>query len=300
MTDSQFAAVVNRFLGDPVDPVTSNPAYSGARHAIYWTDLNMQRNVGLNPLAGLHAKVDTSGGPGNGVCYVTWWDVATFNVVNGAGIFGHASWTFQLVLYENGMVEYRYGSMPLFAGASTVTANCYAALVGFSRGRIGGVAGTNSVDPQHRDLSVETPFSGKPEGASGSMGLRAIATPNAGGAQYGGRLYGGQSVTWNAVNVPAGTILGAQLLDFAASRPGLQLPTVTAPGCMLSTTTGAYVWEVALLPGSTFTGTAVLNVPHGLEGIDLYAQFVTLDGLFGGPDLITGASHALLHTVGLQ
>jgi hypothetical protein len=300
MTDSQFAAVVARLLGDPVDPMTSVPAYSGARHAIYWSDLNMQRNVGLNPNCGLHVKVDTSGGPGNAACYVTWWDVATFNVVGGAGVHGHVRWTFQMVLYENGIVEYRYGAVPVYTGASTVTVNCYAAIVGFSRGRIGGVAGVNSVDPRPRDLSLEVPFSGQAEGAVGHVGLSALATPVIGGLQYGGRLFGGQAVTWNASNVPAGTILAAMLLDVAGSRPGLQLPTLTAPGCMLSTSLGAFVWEVFVLPPATAVGTVVLNVPHGLEGAQLHAQFVGLDGLFGGPHLIPFASNAILHTIGLN
>lgn len=298
MTDNGFAAVTARLLGDPA--AATGPQYSGARHAVYWTDLNMQRNVGLNSNCGLHIKTDTSGGPGNNVCYVTWWDIATFNVVSGAGVQGHVVWTFQLALFETGLVQYRYGSVPNFVGASTVTANCYGAMVGFSPGRVGGLTGANAVDPQNRDLSLELPFSTRPEGTFGNMGQVAVATPNAGGAQYGGRMYPGQTLTWNATNVPAGTLVGAQLLDLAASRPGLQLPTITAPGCMLSTSTGAVLWEVFVVPSITTIGTRPLAVPPGLSGTNLYAQFVALDGLFGGPDLITVASNAIKHTIGLQ
>ena len=299
MTDNAFAAVASRLLGDPV-PLTSSPLYSGARLAILWSDLNMQRNVGINPQAGLHIQVDTSGGAGNNVCYVTWWDVATFNVVGGTGVQGHARWTFQMALFESGLVQFRYGSVPTFAGASTTTASCYAAMVGFSPGRIGGLAGVNAADPQNRDLSLETPFSTKPEGGIGNIGQQAITTPNAGGAQYGGRLYPGQTATWNATNVPAGTILAAQLLDIASSRPGLQLPTITAPGCMLSTSTGATLWEVFVLPGATVTGTAALPIPAGLSGTTLYSQFVTLGGLFGAPDLVTSSSNAIKQVIGLN
>lgn len=297
-TDSGFAAVVARLLGDPA--VATGPQYSGARHAIFWTDLNMQRNVGLNSNAGLHVKVDTSGGPGNSVCYVTWWDVATFNVVSGTGVQGHVVWTFQIALFESGLVQYRYGGVPAVVGASTVTVNCYGAMVGFSPGRIGGATGVNAVDPQNRDLSLEVPFSTRPEGTRGNLGQVAVATPNAGGAQYGGRMYPGQTMTWNAVNVPPGTLIGAQLLDLGSSRPGLQIPTITAPGCMLSTTTGAVLWEVFVLPPSTAVGTRPLVVPPGLSGTTLHAQWVALDGLFGGPDLITVASNAVKHTIGLN
>lgn len=299
MTDNAFAAVASRLLGDPV-PGTTAPLYSGARLAIYWSDLNMQRNVGLNSQAGMHIQVDASGGPGNNVCYVTWWDVATFNVVGGTGVQGHVRWTFQMVLFESGIVQFRYGSVPNFTGASTVTTDCFAALVGFSAGRIGGLAGVNSADPQNRDLSLETPFSTRPEGGVANIGQRALTTPNAGGGQYGGRLYPGQTATWNATNVPAGTILGAQLLDVTASRPGLQIPTITAPGCMLSTSTGATVWEVFVLPGATAVGTTPLAVPTGLSGVTIYSQFVTLGGLFGAPDLVTSSSNAIKQVIGLN
>lgn len=300
MTDTAFAAVVARLLGDPV-AATSVPPYSGARLAILWKDLNMLRNVGLNPLAGLHVKTDTSGGAGNAVCYVTWWDVGEFNVVSGTGIQGHTDWTFQVVLFEaTGVVQFRYGNVPAVATSSTTTANCHATIVGFSPGRIGGATGTNSRDPQNRDLSLEIPFATSPEGANSNMGLTAIASPNIGGAQYAGRMYGGQTITWNATNVPAGTILGAQLIDLGASRPGFQFPPIVAPGCMLSTTTGATLWEVFVLPGSTAVGTTPLVVPHGFEGAEIYAQFVALDGLFAGPSLITVSSNSLKHTIGLN
>jgi hypothetical protein len=299
MTDNAFAAVPSRLLGDPV-PGTTAPLYSGGRLAILWSDLNMQRNVGLTPTAGLHIQVDTAGGAGNNVCYVTWLDVAPFNVVGGTGVNGHARFTFQMVLFESGLVQYRYGSTPTFAGASTTTPGCYAAMVGFSPGRIGGLAGVNSADPQNRDLSLEAPFNTRPEGGVGNIGQVALTTPNTGGVQYGGRLYPGQTATWNATNVPAGTLLGAQLIDLVSSRPGLQLPTITAPGCMLSTSTNAVIWEIFVLPAATAVGTVPLAIPTGLSGTALHAQFVTLGGLFGAPDLITSSSNAIRQVIGLN
>jgi hypothetical protein len=300
MTDTAFAAVVSRLLGDPVPGTTSLP-FSGARLAIFWKDLNMVRNVGLNPAAGLHVVTDTSGGAGNNVCYVTWWNVGEFNTVSGAGVQGHTDWTFQMVLFEaTGVVEFRYGNVPTFATASTTTTGSHATIVGFSPGRIGGATGINSVDPRNRDLSLETPFATSPEGPFGHMGLQASASPVTGGVQYGGRMFGGQTLTWNAVNVPPGTILGAQLIDLGANRPGFQFPGITAPGCILSTTTNALLWEVFVLPASTAIGTVPFVVPHGFEGAEVYVQFVALDGLFGGPNLITVSSNAIKHTIGLN
>ncbi|HEX5052784.1 MAG TPA: hypothetical protein VFZ65_13490 [Planctomycetota bacterium] len=298
MSDSGFAAVASRLLGDGVTAVTT---YSGARLAVLWHDLNMQRNVAINPLAGLHVKTNTSGGPGNSVCYVTWWDVGEFNTVSGTGVAGHTVWNFQCVLYQaTGVVQFRYGGVPAYATASTTTVGCNSLIVGFSPGRIGGAAGINSVDPQSRDLSLEVPFVTSIEGTRGNMGQQAIASPFAGGVQYGGRMFGGQTLTWNAINVPPSAILGVQLLDVAATRPGLMLPTITAPGCMLSTTTGALLWQVFVLPPSTAVGSVPFVVPHGFEGFDIYGQFVVLDGLLSGPDLITVSSNAIKHTIGLQ
>ena len=301
MTDTAFAAVASRLLGDGVPPFTApQQNWAAARLAIFWKDLNMLRNAGLNPAAGLHAVTDTSGGPGNAVCYITWWDVGEFNTVSGVGVNGHTNWTFQVVLYEaTGAVQYRYGNVPVYATASTSTLGSYATLVGFSRGRIGGATGVNSVDPQNRDISLEGTFATSSEGTTGNIGQRAIATPNAGGSQYGGRMYAGQSLTWSAVNVPTTALIAAQLLDVTSSRPGFQFPTITAPGCILSTSTGALLWETFVLPAPTTVGTVPFVVPSGVLGVDIYAQFVTLD-LFGGPNLISNSSNAIKHTVGLN
>jgi hypothetical protein len=293
MTLADFSPTVLEWLGNTAaTPQT-------ARFAPYWHDLNAGRNVALNPLAGLHAVTDTSGGAGNAVCYVTWLNVGEFNSVVQPG---HANWTFQLVLSEaTGAVEFRYGAMPTHVTSSGTTAGGPAALVGFTRGRI--PAG-NSVDPQSRDLSAEVPFSTSIEGANGNIGQVAVATPIAGGTQYGGRLFGGQSVTWNAVNVPTGALLGAQLIDIAGSSPGLFVPTVTAPGCVLSTTLSPILWETFFLPPNAVTGTVPFALAAGYNpgvlGFNLHAQFVLLDGLFNGGDLITAASNAIKHTVGLN
>ena len=281
-----FTPTVGEFLGT----TAANPA----RLAPFWTDLHCGRNVGTFPNAGFTFLIDTSGGIGNRACWLTWKDVGVFNQVAAGGI---VSCTMQCVIRENGTVEYRYSGMPRFCSTASQSPDTLAGLVGFTRGRIGV---TPSVDPVTRDLSLETPFLTAIEGNFGNLLLTPVTTPAAGGAVLGGRLFAGQSVTWNVSNVPPNAILGAQLIDIATNRPGFQLPGITAPGCMLSTSANAQLWEVNLLPGLVVNGTRPLAIPPGFDGFQLSAQYVVLNGLFTGPDLITSASNALLHTVGRQ
>ncbi|HEX5054118.1 MAG TPA: hypothetical protein VFZ65_20235 [Planctomycetota bacterium] len=288
-TIADFSPTVAELLGSSTS--------LGARLMPCWYDLNCGRNTATHPNSGLHVLTDTSGGPGNSVCYVTWFDVGVFNSVSGTGVGGHAVHDLQCVMYEaTGVVEFRYANMPQFCSNTTTLNPSIPAFVGFTRGNIGG---TPSVDPQSRDLSVEVPFSTSVEGTTGNISQTAVATPTGGGVAYGGRAFPGQVLRWNASNLPVGTTIGVQLLDAGATRPGLQLPTITAPGCMLSTTTGALLWEVFFLPGASVTGTVPFSVPAGFSGFQLHAQFITLD-LFGGPNLIPAASNAIQHTVGLQ
>ncbi|HZN39683.1 MAG TPA: DVUA0089 family protein [Planctomycetota bacterium] len=266
---------------------------NGPRLAMFHMDLHAGRNTATHPNSGLHVLTDTSGGPGNAVAYVTWLNVGIFNSVGSPGAGGHVVHQMQAVFFEaTGVIEMRYGTT-LTAGSN---ASASAVLVGFSRGRVGGVP---SSDPQSRDLSVETPFATAPEVTGvNAMGQTAVATPDAGGAHYSGRMFGGQSITWNANNV-VGQI-GAQLIDLAATRPALQMPTITAPDCGLSVSADALLWQVFVLPPSSVVGTVPLVVPPGFEGTEIYAQFVVLDGLISGPDLITRSSNALKHIIGLD
>lgn len=281
-----YSPTVGEFLG--------TTAASPARLAPCWMDFHCGRNVGTFPGSGLRVFLDTSGGVGHRACYITWKDVGLFNTVAAGGM---AACSMQCVLHESGVIEFRYAGMPRFLATASLSPDTLAALVGFTRGRN---FGTPSVDPISRDLSLATPFATSDEGSFGNIGLSSVTTPVAGGSLLGGRLFLGQTVTWNARNVPASAILGVQLIDIAASRPGLQLPSITAPGCILSTSTNALLWEVDLLPAGTVVGTRAFTVPPGYDGFELFAQYVVLDGLAGAPDLITQASNALRHVVGRQ
>jgi hypothetical protein len=266
---------------------------NGARLAMFHMDLDAGRNIATHPNSGLHVLTDTSGGSGNYVAYVTWLDVGVFNSVSTPGSGDQVVHQMQAVFFEaTGIIEMRYGKT-VTAGSN---ASASAILVGFSRGRVGGVP---SSDPQSRDLSVETPFATAPEVTGvDAMGQTAVATPNAGGAHYSGRMFGGQSITWNANNVVG--LLGVQLVDVVAARPAFQLPSITAPGCGLSVSPSALLWEIFSSPPASVVGTVPYVIPPGFEGTEIYAQFVVLDGLFGGPDLITRSSNALKHIIGLD
>lgn len=282
-------------LGD----LLGSSSASGARLMPFWTDLVPGRNTATHPLCGLHVMTDFSGGPGFAVCYITWEGVGSPKTVSGPGVGGHADYTFQCVLRETtNTIEFRYQSMPAFVAHSSSDPLALHAVVGFTRGRIGG---TPSVDPQSRDLSIERPFTTSIEGANGNVGLTAVATPDAGGLVYGGRCFGGQSITYDVTNIPAGTLLAMVILDLGSLRPGFQFPGVTAPGCMISTSLSPVVFPLQswFAPGSSVTGTVPLTVPHGWEGIAIYAQAIGLD-VFGGPDLVPWASNLIQHIVGFD
>ena len=262
----------------------------GARLAPFWTDLQCGRNTSTHPNSGLHVVTDTSGGAGHARCYVTWLDVGLFNTVAAGGT---AVVRMQCVLGEDGSVEYRYTTMPQFCGMSTTDGT--AALVGVSRGLIGA---SPSLDPVSRDLSFEVPFTTSPEGSGANLHQTVTANPFNPAGVYGARAFLTQQLRWDIANVPPGAVLGAQLIDIEPSRPGLALPGITAPGCVLSTSTNAMLWEVHLLPASTVNGTRSLVIPAGFDGFEIYAQYVVLDGLFGGPSLIGSSSNAVRTIVG--
>jgi len=292
MTATTYIPIATEMLG-----VT---ATGTARYMPFWMDLNSVRNTATNPNCGLHVKTDTSAGPGNAVCYVTWYETSLYRVGSASPSGGHSVLTFQCVLHENsGTVEFRYGTMPAFIGNNTTSANAIPMVVGFTRGRITASPVLGSMDPQSRDLSVEVPFLTEVEGSRGHMGLTITATPDAGGFYYGGRVYPGQSLIYGATNVPPGAILGVQLLDVGSSQPGLQIPGITSGTCMISTTANPVFGEVFLLPATTVTG-APIPVVSGYQGSDMFAQFVVLDGLFNGGELVTVASNAMRHTFGFQ
>lgn len=292
MTATTWIPVISEMLG--------SSAAVTARYMPFWLDLASGRNTATNPNCGLHVKTDTSAGAGQAVCYVTWFETSLYRVGSGTGQGGHSVLTFQVAIHEaTGFVEFRYGAMPAFIGNNATTGASSACVVGFTRGRLGSSPIVGSNDPRSRDLSVELPFTTDVEGSRGNMGLTVVGSPQAGGLTYGGRAFFGQSLTYGAVDVPPGALLGALLLDVVAAQPGIQVPGITAPNCMISTSANPVVWQLYPAPGATITGSPIPIAP-GFEGADMLAQIVVLDGLLFGGDLVTVASNAVRHTFGWQ
>ncbi|HEX5050214.1 MAG TPA: hypothetical protein VFZ65_00450 [Planctomycetota bacterium] len=288
---SDYAPTVAKWLGAPM---LFGP--SQARFAPFWHDFSPNKNAAplpfSDPLSGMHVTNSLA----TNEVLVTWYRVGRFNSV--AQVF-QEEYTLQCSLnWATGVVQFRYGQMDQIWGDTFGGQTM--GITGFTRGLIGGL---NSVDPQSRDLSIERPFRTFVEGATSHMGQTVVAAPVVGGVHMG-RGFVGQSLKWNANNVPAGSILGVQLLDTAASRPGLMLPFLTTPPCMLSVTPGAILYEVTVLPPPTVLGTIPLVIPGGyqpaLMGFDLFAQYVVLDGLFFGGPLITVASNAVHSRIGMN
>jgi len=289
-TTQTWVPTTNKWLG--------TAATETVRFAPLWHDFHCGRNSTSNPNSGLHIQNDTSGGAGQTVTYVTWFEIARANVQGAPG--GHSVNTFQAVFYQaTGVVEFRYGNMTEIAGgASSGTTREWVGITGFTRGNIAGVP---SKDPKSRDLSLELPFSTGPEVAN-NIGLVAVQAPTT-PTGLAGRLFPGASITWNATDLPP-TTLGALFVDLAPLSPGLNIPGLIAPGCLISVTPSAFAWEIFVLPGTTATGTLPLVIPSGYNpsflGAQFFTQFLALDGLFGGPNLISASSPALKHTVGLR
>jgi hypothetical protein len=288
-TLADFSPTVAEFLGSGATDL--------ARLCPFWHDFSADKNATPpfgNPQSGLHAVNDLA----SNEVLVTWYEVGRFNSVPQVFQESH---TMQVSLnWATGVVEFRYG--PMDEIWADTAGGQVSGIVGFTRGRIG--ATTPSVDPQSRDLSIERPFTTQVEGLAGNMGLTAVSAPVAAGPIYQARAFPGQSLSWNVSNVPAGALIGALLLDLAPSRPGLQLPGITTPRCVLSTSTAPLLFELDPLPPSAVSGTATLSLPGGCQplllGATLAAQYVTLDGIVTGQDLVSAASNAILHTFGNQ
>jgi hypothetical protein len=287
---SDWSPTVAEFLG-------ATPAHL-ARVAPFWHDFSCGKNA-VPPFgfagSGLYAIND----PVAMETVVTWFMVGRYNSV--AEVF-QESHTMQCSFnWITGVIQFRYGPMdPIWGDTFGGTTS---GITGFTRGNIGGFP---SVDPGSRDLSIErgpfAPFSTMVEMvgfATPNMTLAAASMPVPAGPTYGGRMFPGQAITWTASGVPAGSIVGALLVDVAATRPGLVLPGFFAPGCIWSLGPTAMILDVTVFPPPVAVGVAPIVVPPGyipgLLGFEIAAQYAATD--FVAPPVL---SNAILHTVGLR
>ena len=233
-----------------------------ARFAACWHDFLGTRNLATNPLAGMYIATDTTGGPGNAVTYVTWRETGEFNTVSATP--GHSINTLQLAFFElTGQVEMRFGAMnPLTTGCTT----------GFTRGTLG--LGVNSTDSGSRNLSSELPTAAT--GPNGPRGALLLGTSS--------RLSYNQSTTFTAVNIPATAAFGAYIYDFAVFEPGIQVPGLLNPGCLLTLQLSPQhaIIQFDLLGGPATTTTPafgpVPNAPFIFNNVPFYVQYACIDG----------------------
>jgi hypothetical protein len=243
-----------------------------ARVAPLWFNFHAGRNTTTHANAGLHVLTDTSGGPGNAVCYVTWHKVglSITTAVGGASVND-----MQVVLHEaTGVIELRYGAMQVGPGTLGIT--------GFSPGRVGTVA---SFHPGPRNLSHELPFVTAPDTGTNAM---SHGTPS----QV--RPVIGTSITFQSYNQPANAALGLLCLDLAANEPAVHVPGLMAPGCGISMSPSFLISEIAIAPTGTWTSLPFAIQP-GWLGLVFYSQWFTAD-----PNLVLSSSNGLKLTIGLN
>lgn len=276
-TASDFSPTVAEVLNQP------------ARLIPFWNDHHAGRNTTTHPGSGLYVNTDTSGGPGNAVTYVTWkeigeWWSGTIGTNNAPGFSVN---TFQVAIFENGNVEYRYGT---FTGWRRGTG-----IVGFARG---GTVAAPAVDPGSRDLSDEVPFATAPESGTAALRLSVNVRPSL-------TVPTGTTLIHTLSNMNAATTAQAfVVLSFAQQAPGTALP-LGGPGCLLGLG-GSFIDTLsmsAVLPGTTFTDGGILlplgTSPNagGLMGVDFFTQGITLD--WDGANWALYSSNTLKHTLGL-
>jgi hypothetical protein len=236
------------------------------RFCPYWLDNNCATNVATVPGSGLYVNTDLSGGPGNGVTYVTWKETAQYNGF-GSAIANTTVCknTYQVVIFENGTVEFRYGTME---GADAFVYP----LVGFSRG---GTVATPCVDPGSRNLSHEVPFSTSLEGTNGGMTLTAATRPIL--STTGTPI----STVHTLVNIPVTTLISVVVIDFGGFQPGVPLFIGNA-GC-IQTVVSPNIMTAQFNNNPTLTTTpfafplGIGPTAGGWMGVPLYTQGVTLD-----------------------
>lgn len=283
---TSFSACTNGFvwLGTntttDLSPTVLEFLNSPARIAVAWMDQHAGRNTTTNPTSGMYVNTDLSGGPGNGVTYVTWNEIGQFNSDQpGANVN-----TFQAVFSENGTIELRYGAISGMRGSAVLT--------GFSRG---GTTTTPCMDPGNRDLEVETPFTTTLEGVTQAMTLAPSARPflSTNGVAA--------SITHTVTNIPVNTVFLAVVVDFGIFQPGIPL-VFGGAGCV-QTVINPNILALTVAPVGSYTSPGFVlplgTSPNagGWMGAALYTQGVSLED--NGGILSTHSTNAIKLALGL-
>ncbi|MCA8950722.1 MAG: hypothetical protein KDE27_14565, partial [Planctomycetes bacterium] len=211
---------------------TANELLFSSRHMLAAAMQNLECDGATN----VHNVYAEPGGPGE--FRITWWDVPPHDPPANAGVS-----RFQVALFDDGAVEYRYESL---ANASSDFAG--AMVVGFSLG--GG-----ALDPGGSDLSNELVTTAGPE-VEGLV-LRASQRPVL-----------GQSVDYSLDNLSPTLGISTILASFVAVDPGQPLTGlgIAAPGCDYMVSPFANVPFSPLLLGAS-----TVSFAHGWPATTAFA-----------------------------
>ena len=223
---------------------TSTSIHSGLpRFFPCWYDLYGNRNVTVNPAAGVYFQVD----PVTNKAIVTWNDVGELATT----VAGAKSFNFQVELSQDGTIEVRYGAMSTFGSTSQ------SKIVGFT-------PGAGSLVPPSVDLSVAMPFQ---TGVIDDLPLTMSATRPTVGLPF--------TVTTNSIPAPG---LALNWISTVQYNPGIDLAIIGAPGCAAYMDANASVLNSLLIGLGTQSFNVTVPSDPIFAGVSLYTQSAAASG----------------------
>ena len=208
-----------------------------------WYDLYGNRNVTVNPAAGIYFQVD----PVTNKAIVTWNDVGEL----ATSTAGAKSFNFQVELSQDGTIEVRYGAMATFGSTSQ------SKIVGFT-------PGAGSLVPPSVDLSVAMPFQ---TGVIDALPLTMSATSPTVGLPF--------TVTTNSIPAPG---LALNWISTVQYNPGIDLAIIGAPGCAAYMDANASVLNSLLIGLDTQSFNVTVPSDPIFVGVSLYTQSAAASG----------------------
>lgn len=217
---------------------TSTSIHSGLPRLFpCWYDLYGNRNVTVNPAAGVYFQVD----PVTNHAIVTWNDVGEL----ATSTAGTKSFNFQVELWPNGTIEFRYGAMSAFGSTSQ------AKIVGFT-------PGAGSLAPIATDLTAAMPFQ---TGVVDDLPLTITSTRPVLGLPF--------TVTTNSIPAPGLTLNWISTVQF---NPGIDLGIIGAPGCKAYMDANASALNSLLLGVGSQAFNVTVPTDPIFAGVNLYTQ----------------------------
>jgi len=223
---------------------TSTSTHSGLPRLFpCWYDLYGNRNVTVNPAAGVYFQVD----PLTNHAIVTWNDVGEL----ATSTAGAKSFNFQVELWPDGTVEFRYGSMSAFGSTAQ------SKIVGFT-------PGAGSLAPISSDLSVAVPFQ---TGIVDDLPLTMTSTRPVLGLPF--------TVTTNSIPAPGLTL---NWISTVQLNPGIDLAILGAPGCKAYMDANSSVFNSLLLGVGSQAFNVTVPTDPVFTGVNIYTQSASASG----------------------